>query len=107
MIHKKEYMDGNKVHEEYYGQFVTDKVKQLVARTFSIPVLLDSKDPHLNDIPLKRWDFLVYYLGSSTDRKLRECGDWLSLGTGVCILKQAAKQLIQKHRDNFNVRSSS
>lgn len=49
-------------------------------------------DKHLNNIPLACWDARVSGLrGANVALKRR--GDWLSLGTGVCILKAYAKHL--------------
>lgn len=98
----REYVDGATAlarHREYYSQFVTPKVKQLVLRHIGLERLLRSKDPHLNDIRLALWDSLVgHIVGSEVVTLLREAGDSLSLGTGVCILKEAARQIIEEER---------
>lgn len=69
-------------HRAYYAQYVGEQVKLLVARVFG-GELYKSKDPHLNDLELRRWD------------ALKANGDYLTLGTGVCVLKEAARQLIE------------
>jgi hypothetical protein len=107
-MNRKEYLDqagtdnAYVAHRQYYAQFVTDPVKQLVLRDVGRLVLTLSKDdPYLNDIPLKRWDTLVPMLPATVRAKLKECGDYLTLGVGVCILKEAARQLLEA--DGFSV----
>jgi len=82
-------------HREYYGQFVTDKIKALVLRSLGLSTLLKSvnKDGCFNDIQLKHWDAMVHNLPANVVTQLVACGDGLSLGTGVCILKEAARQI--------------
>lgn len=105
-MHRSEYMaaagteSAAKAHRKYYGQFVTDRIKTLVLQNISRKKLLASTDPHLNDIPLRLWDNIVStrLITSDIARQLKECGDWLSLGTGVCILKEAARQIIEDQK---------
>lgn len=94
---RKQYLDGECTHEEYYGQFVTREIRQLVSRTFTVPRLVASPDPHFNDITLRRWDALAGSLGKPTEAALRDRGDWLSLAGAVCILKEAARQVVEAH----------
>lgn len=104
MITRKEHMAREYVdnatamarHREYYSQFVTPEVKRLVLRGIGRKELLRSTDPHLNDIELDRWDRLAYQIDSVAVTLLHEAGDSFSLGTGVCILKEAAKQIIEE-----------
>lgn len=63
-------------------------------------------DEHLNNLPIKKWDeaagFLVSgsyvrLVGSRLTRLYASIGvDCFSLSDGVCILKEAAKMLIEK-----------
>lgn len=92
---RKEYLDGAVSHREYYAQFVTEGVKQLVEKRIGIDRLKKSTDEHLNDIPLKTWDNLFStgvpkYIGD----KLREAGDFPTMAGAVCILKEAARQIL-------------
>jgi hypothetical protein len=95
---RADYMSNAITHREYYAQFVSDDVRALVARSIGVDRIHESvdRDGAFNDIPLRRWDAMVPLLGSSVARALKECGDWLSLGTGVCILKEAARQLKER-----------
>lgn len=95
----REYVDDATAmarHREYYSQFVTPKVKQLVLRRIGRKELLRSTDPHLNDIELDRWDRLVCQIDGAAVTLLHEAGDSLSLGAGVCMLKEAARQIIEE-----------
>lgn len=49
-------------------------------------------DKHLNNIPLVLWDVRVRSLRGATTA-LKRRGDYLTLGTGVCILKAYAKHV--------------
>lgn len=120
MITHAQYMaDSGTLHWEYHAQFVWPWMKQAILDTIGLDALLSSTDKYLNDIPLDKWDRLVYYdtngsvkvQGRSVwtrERKwydrprwaevsseLRKAGDFFSLGTGVCILKATARQIIE------------
>lgn len=83
-------------HEEYYHQFVTEEIKKMVLRRFSKEELKEAfeTDIHLNSIPLIQWDMLAIYL--PIGRKMQECGDYPTKAGGVCIVKQAAKEIINE-----------
>lgn len=106
-MNREEYMESAGVkadsktertaaHRAYYGQYVDEKVKLLVHQMIGLSNLQKSTDPHFNDIPLRRWDVMVTLLGQTMAKKLKENGDTLSLGSGVCILKEAAHQIVGK-----------
>ena len=103
-ITRKQYMDKEYSHDEYYEQFVTEGVKKYVCRVIGRQHILDSKDPHFNDIPLYKWDSMCPQIKIMIDRnKLREAEGWnepetypWSLCCGVCIAKQAAKDIKQR-----------
>jgi hypothetical protein len=99
---RSEYLDnyhggeaGAKLHRAYYGQFVTDKVRDVVLRCIGADVIKASTDPDLNDIPLAKWDCMVTcrMMPASVAVALKDAGDSLTLGSGVCILKEAARQI--------------
>lgn len=94
MITKADYMTGKATHSEYYGDVIETMGG---AKSISLPVSLDvvqkalaSSDKHLNSIPLARWDAAVPKLRNAK-LALGQRGDYLTLGTGVCILKEAAR----------------
>ncbi len=90
MYTRKQYMDGVCTHEQYYAQFVNNDTKTLVIENIGLKAIQESKDEHMNDIPLKKWDRLTGYLDTSLFTKY---GDCFSIAGGVCILKASAREL--------------
>jgi hypothetical protein len=94
---RKQYMAGEVSHGDYYGQFVTTSVLGLLPT----PRVLDSKDEHFNDIPLKTWDHLAGCLSPGVIAKVAESNATvtaggvrsISLSDKVCVLKAAARQV--------------
>ena len=87
---RKDYMSNKCTHEEYYGQLVTQDMKDQIVR--AIPqALAKSVDPHFNDIPLSTWDMLGMVHGLRSEFK--ELGDCWSKAGMVCVLKEAARQV--------------
>ena len=112
-MNRKEYLAANrtgpdgkyseelaeKAHTEYYSQFVTEEIKGIVKAFlereklkyyFRKQKLTDDK--HLNNIPLQKWDLLTSFF--TVGPKMRELGDYPTLAGKVCVLKEAARQLI-------------
>ena len=92
---RKDYMTNKCTHEEYYGQLVTQGMKDHVVR--AIPqALAKSTDPVFNDIPLSTWDRLgmVYNLRD----EFKALGDIKSAAGMVCVLKEAARQVKEDGR---------
>lgn len=95
MITRREYMDNPSItHREYYGQFVTDHIKQYVRKNIGVSRLLKSEDEHMNDIPLGIWDALPHtlYIGN----KFKEAGDFSTAAGYVCLYKEAARQIVEQ-----------
>lgn len=88
--------EGHAAHRRYYGQFVNERTIAYVVRAIGADRLLGSTDPHFNDIPLPEWDNLVRYLPLAAS--LRDAGDYMTLGGGVCIAKEAARQYVESKR---------
>jgi len=110
MITRKDYLNDSKLFNDYYAQFVDEIIKQEVLDKIGIELLLNSKDEHLNDIPLRKWDALAGFVfrGSEMIRrpysirkelmdKLKEAGDGVSSAVMVCIYKNAARQIIKSY----------
>jgi len=91
---RKDYMSNKCTHEEYYGQLVTQDIKDHVAR--AIPQgLAKSTDPHCNDIPLATRDRIGAY--SVSRGEFKKLGDTMSMAGVVCVLKEAARQIKERH----------
>jgi hypothetical protein len=95
---RAEYMkdsqtDGPAAYRRYFGQFVTDGTKTRVLQSIGLERLMTSTDPHLNDIPLVLWDRLTPGLPGSAG--FAKAGDYYTLSNGVCLAKEAARQIIE------------
>ena len=88
---RKQYLDRECTHREYYGQFVTKGVSDALGGLD----ILKSNDVHFNDIPLKRWDMRAPFIKLHVGRQLRDAGDYFTLSGAVCILKEAARQIVE------------
>ena len=105
---REEYMAGNskacdegRSHEwlhEYYRQYITDYLRDEVLLAIGCSNILNSTDPHLNDIPLSKWDSLFTQLHWPT-QKLKANGDSHSLMSAVCIAKTIAYDYREAHKN--------
>ena len=94
MIDRKDYLSGKVSHREWYAQFVTSETINRVSLIIGKDRIKASIDPYFNDIPLYEWDAIVKTYGVTS--RIREAGDYPTLGNGVCILKEAAQQIREK-----------
>ncbi len=86
-------MSGKCSHDEYNRQMVTPFIKSKVLRKFPVESLAVAlkQDKHLNSIPLAAWDDLGHGLGIKWPE-----GDFDSMAGRVCVLKAAARMLIEE-----------
>ena len=97
MFTRKQYLNNEVSYKEYISQFVTSTELEVVKSQFG-DRLFQSRDPYLNDIPLKEWDRLLpSYLSIA---RQQEAGEIPCLGLSVSVLKQAAKMVIQQHKES-------
>jgi len=94
IITRKQRMNNECTHAEYYAQFVTEGTKKRVLAFIDLDRLIASRDEHLNDIPLKQWD-QIGAVWPTTDR-MKQAGDFLTMAGSVCINKEAARQIIKE-----------
>jgi hypothetical protein len=100
MITRKQYLDASlqdqpAMHRAYYGEIAREchvRVPPNIVEK-SRKALADG-DTHLNTIPLRLWDGMVQHL-RGVSAALKERGDYLTLGNGVCVLKEAAKLQVE------------
>jgi hypothetical protein len=122
MMTRKEYMNQNSLvddtytlHRQYFGQFVNDQIKEFILTRFSKSDLATAlyQDKHFNSIPLKYWDELAGYGRNMTIDEwnrnqgrsaftrlvdftlLKKVGEGWCLSTATCIMKEAAKQIVE------------
>lgn len=96
---REDYLNGKCTHSQYYDQYVTEYIKNIVRIKFTIRKLIEAsqQEKELNSIPLAKWDSLMHYT-KYCKTKLQENGDSYTMATSVCILKAAARQLIKEHK---------
>ena len=98
---RKQYMDGEVSHEDYFAQFVTDRIRNVVLLYIGKGAIRESLDEHFNDIPLHLWDriYLRNHGGKEVIDTLgisplfQETGEIVSQSVMVCVLKAAARQI--------------
>lgn len=92
-ITREDYMNNTYTHEEYYAQFYSKELENMLLRSISLDEIKNSKDEHFNDIELYRWDSLPF--PSETIKALRDSGDVNAntLGNKVCVYKAIARRL--------------
>jgi len=49
-----------------------------------------------SDLPLREWDALVPFIPAAVVKKMKENGDCLTLATGGCTLKEAARKIKER-----------
>lgn len=101
MYTRKDYLNKKCTHRQYYAQFVNGYIKQSVLRQIGKKALLNSKDKHLNDIALSRWDnFYPWLLQGETGKNFLKISGQkgYSLSDTVCIAKEAAQQIIEQNK---------
>lgn len=79
--------ENRKLHREYYSQYVTSKIREIVKAS---NITLDHK--------VKYWDnlgSLNRHIFRGVDTQMSLNGDWLTQAGIVCILKEAKKQLME------------
>jgi len=74
---------------------VAEEMKTRLRAYFGLNRLLESKDEHLNDIPLHQWDM---FLAQPLAIPLKSVGDFATQAGNVCIAKEAAQQIIEEAR---------
>ena len=90
---RQDYLSGKISHDEYYIQFVDSHIVNQVLFIIGKDEILNSKDKHFNDIPLKYWNIVLCPLPDYVKNQLKQAGDNTTLAGAICIAKQAAKQI--------------
>lgn len=93
MYTREDYLDNKCTHREYYAQFVNSYIIKAVRQSIGEGRIAASTDSAFNDIPLRFWDNLAPVTYSES-KSLKEAGDFVTLGGAVCILKEAARQIL-------------
>jgi len=99
---RKQYMNKEVSHHEYYSQFVTKATKDYVLSGVTVEEIKASEDGHLNDmkIPFNHmgrgggqwwWDY-----SPANEALIKEAGEGRSYSTYTCIGKAAARILTEE-----------
>lgn len=96
MFTRNDYMSGKCSHREYYAQYVDEDVRSSVMMVMGIDKLIHAyrQNDDFYSIPLPHWDALGWAFRFHTIMKSR--GDYPTLAGKVCILKEAARQIVEK-----------
>ena len=99
MFNRKQHMNGECSHREYYAQFA-GIFRAAVASQFKPEFLRErlAEDEHLNNIPMMYWDRWSEIYKSEyakINEGLNGSRSW-SLAGGVCAAKEAAKQIAEE-----------
>ena len=97
---RKQYLDGDCTHEQYYGSIAEDigfsYTHAPEAFLRRVQRALEANDPHLNTVPLVDWDTrgraMIAYHGDKVERAFKARGDTVSLCGLVCLCKYAARK---------------
>ena len=92
---RKQYMNKECTHDEYYSQFVNSNVIDAVNLCIGNDKILSSKCEHFNDIPLKNWDDMNLTIRALCGRSIANANGTggISLSDTVCVAKAAARQI--------------
>ena len=95
-----DYLSKQCTHAEYFGQFGSPAVRRAILRVIPMSDLMASRDPHMNDIKLSRWDNIR--LDGEALRKLTianghadASGHYVYAQSDiVCLAKEVAKRMV-------------
>ena len=104
LMTRKEYMSlpyEKRDHNQYYGQFVTSELKEVVKARFGVSLLCGAfkKDRHFNTLRLQDWDALyvpyeVLCLLAEANESKYYC---TSYSDRVCVAKEAARIVVEEN----------
>ena len=83
------------LHREYYAQFVGPLILGAVSARIGVERIMQTSDPHINEIPLYLWDRLHPFIRVHCIERTVALGNsrtW-SLSDSVCVAKEAARIL--------------
>jgi hypothetical protein len=95
---RKEYLNNECTHRQYYAEFVQPYVLAAISARFTNAELAKalSEDEHFNTIPLPVWDSLGDQIRYSPLFDIaKQKGEAITKSTLCCIVKEGAKQLAE------------
>ncbi len=96
---REQLFNNECTHAEYYSDFVTPHIKNIVGSYFKAGELAEAlkADQHLNTIALSKWDNIgrsVLNMSLGLSKICKDKGDVLTQAGLVCICKEAARQIV-------------
>lgn len=96
---QSDFINDKCSHSQYYSQYVTEGVKNVVKELMSLHILMRSKDSELNDIDLSKWGSMSYHIEGIVRPLVKQIGEApYTIADGVLILKEAAKSIILEEK---------
>jgi hypothetical protein len=98
-MNRQEYLEspGNN-HRTYYAQYVSLHIKNIIEAYIGNDI---RKFNDLNNINITVWERLVSFIPKYTFDKVKANGDNNSVNTGICILKEAARQIKDQYQKTY------
>lgn len=95
---REDYMERRCSHRDYYGSLVEELGVQFTSPDH-IERFKRSRDPHMNDIPLRFWDghgaMLRAFHGPKITQAFKARGDFVTPAGLVCLYKEAARRAVE------------
>jgi len=97
---REQYLKGEISFSDYYAQFLDDETEGEMLEQVSLEEIRESKDEHLNDIPMRKWDAItgIRFSGSQLVQRptirrelaerIKSAGENISAATLTCIYKR-------------------
>lgn len=103
MFTRKDYMSGKCNEDEYYSQFVTEKVVDVIKRSVTYKYIVQARDKKdFFDVAAQQWDFatgaILCLLGKEP---FKEKGDYVTHNGLICIAKAAARRILAEREVKF------
>lgn len=93
MITYAQYMAKEFTHAQYYNEFVTPELLDVVVNYMGADKIKNSMEERFSDIPLITWDRASETVLSVCSETLRKKDSPLTLSVSVCIAKTAARHI--------------
>ncbi len=92
-ITREAYMKKEITHQQFFGHIAQECNLPTFGAKFMkrVKEALVNDDVHLNTIPLKEWDNMVFHFSQRTKAIISKYDGGFSLAGGVCMLKEKAR----------------
>lgn len=103
MFTRKDYMSGKCTEDQYYSQFVTDKVVDVIRRSVTYKYIVQARDKKdFYDVSAQQWDFatgaILCLIGKEA---FKAHDDYVTHNGLICIAKAAARKILLERELKF------